>query len=402
MTLASTGRDLVSRIGVPVNAAFPRLTWNVWGIRRSAAQLSVESVTSGAQNQWRQHARRGSLRGASGPPHLLYVVPARDSSEQTWLPGVGNHTYDLVESARDVLGRDRVSVVNVEGGASASTWHEQILDYVSEHRVTHVMAQIEHDPADAPEWTWDVMLKALRSRWGGTFVALSYDSAYPYILMHIDRVTRVYARSVAVALDRPLQGLIRPNRPAVGPLFLPIANESLRVLDEATEGLEPRFDLTFIGNVDGYEYRRALLDDMVRAGVEVTVNPQFSDEGVQPGFASYARVLKRSRITLNFSRCNGVPVTQLKTRILEGSLFGSVVASDSPLYAEDYFRLGKEFIAYHSYDDLKRQVTHLLGHPDELEAMRAAARARAMSLYSDNFWNRIDLGLAKRELPTLR
>ena len=64
---------------------------------------------------------------------------------------------------------------------------------------------------------------------------------------------------------------------------------------------------------------------MSAEGLDVTVNPQGRSDTDMPGFIAYARALRQSRVTLNFTRCNGVPVTQLKTRMLEGSLFGSIV-----------------------------------------------------------------------------
>ena len=149
-------------------------------------------------------------------------------------------------------------------------------------------------------------------------------------------------------------------------------------------------------------HRAELLDELARAGIDVTINPQAAPDGGLPGFSSYVVALKRSRITVNFSRCNGVPVTQLKTRILEAPLFGAVVVSDSPLYAQDYFALGEEFLAYDSPQDLKAQLDRLLANPAQLEAMGARAQATARELSSQSFWRAIDIGLSRRGLPPLR
>ena len=401
MSMGSKGRELRSRIGVPVNAAFPRLSWNVWGARRSLSQLSVERAASGVRNQWRQRVRPGSTQGV-GPAHLLYVVPASDRHETLWEPGVGNHTYELVMTAREFMGDSRVSCLYVDVKEPADQWHARVRDFVTKHDVTHLMAQAERDPSGSGDWSWDVLLKDMRGSWGGAFIALTYDSAYPYLLMHIERISRVFARTLVVALDRPLTGLIRPERPTVGPVFLPISSESLHVLDEATKGVQPEYDVTFLGNVNGYPFRAELLDELARAGIDVTINPQAAPDGGLPGFSSYVVALKRSRITVNFSRCNGVPVTQLKTRILEAPLFGAVVVSDSPLYAQDYFALGDEFLAYDSPQDLLAQLDYLFSDPAELVAMAARAQVVARDLCSLSFWRAIDVGLSRRGLPTLR
>ncbi len=133
----------------------------------------------------------------------------------------------------------------------------------------------------------------------------------------------------------------------------------------------------------------------------MTVNPQGRSAQSMPGFIDYAAALRRSRITLNFTRCNGVPVTQLKTRMLEGSLFGAVVAADSPLYARDYFVEGEEFISYRTPADLKRQLTGLLEDPKRLTTIRERARAKADVLRVRNFWEATDRALRQRRFPTL-
>jgi glycosyltransferase involved in cell wall biosynthesis len=96
-----------------------------------------------------------------------------------------------------------------------------------------------------------------------------------------------------------------------------------------------------------------------------------------------------------------VPITQLKTRLLEGSLFGAVVASDSPLYAQDYFADGKEFISYSSPQDLKAKLTELLADDTALADMRTNARAKAESLRVTNLWSKLDAALNARGLARL-
>jgi len=138
----------------------------------------------------------------------------------------------------------------------------------------------------------------------------------------------------------------------------------MTVIEKDLAGVKSRFNLTFIGNVDGYPYRGKLLDELEKAGIDVEVNPHGRSEENLKGFIKYAEALRMSRITLNFTRCNGVPVTQLKTRMLEGALFGAVVATDSSLYADRYFSEGSEFISYNSPSDLRHKIAPLLEQPD--------------------------------------
>ena len=172
-------------------------------------------------------------------------------------------------------------------------------------------------------------------------------------------------------------------------------------LYEALEGVSAEYDITFIGNVSGYPYRSELLQDLETAGINVHINPHGRSEGQLAGFVRYAEALRRSRITLNFTRCNGVPVTQLKTRMLEGALFGAVVAADSPLYAQDYFEQGSEFVAYNSPEDLQRQVQPLLEEESHLERMQERARIRADHLRVTSFWEKTNVALRRNQLPGL-
>jgi hypothetical protein len=284
----------------------------------------------------------------------------------------------------------------------AREWHDRVITAARESGATHIFGRTDHEPNGLDHlWSWDVFVKRLRRDWPGVFLALSYDSAYPYVSMHLDRLTRLHDRTMPVVLDRPISEAIRPHRPAAGPLFLPLSTASMQVLDAAIAEVQPQYDLTFIGNVSGYPYRADLLAELKDAGLDVVVNPQSGGTDNRPGFESYARALKTSRITLNFSRCNGEPITQLKTRLLEGSLFGAVVASDSPLYVQDYFVDGEEFISYSSPADLKKKISLLLGNDSALVEMRSKARRKANQLRVTNLWQKVDQALDARGLARL-
>ena len=400
MSDGTAGRSLLSRIGAPVNAAFPRLSWDLWSTRRTLEQARPGELAPALRNRWERHSGVPAGSGLAMPTILL-VVPMADHVEIPWEPAVGNYSFELYETARRCLGDDRVHVLRIQPGGTAEEWQGEVVAYLNDHRITHVLGRIDIEPNASGDWSWDVFVRRLRREWPGIFLPLTYDSAYPYLSMHLDRLTRLHSRTMPVVLDRPISPVIRPHRPSAGPLFLPLSDASMEVLNAAVADVSHDLDLTFIGNVNGYPYRAALLTALEHAGLEVTVNPQREDGDSMPGFAAYARALARSRVTLNFTRCNGVPVTQLKTRLLEGSLFGTLVASDSPLYAEEYFVKGEEFISYSSPVDLRDQLTRLREDPARLQVMRDAARAKAEQLRIWNFWTKVDEGLAARGLPRL-
>lgn len=390
------------RISQAVNERFPRLSWDIWGARRDLAQLSPQEIPSALRNQ---RGRRSSPTRTSTnqqqEPRLLLVVPMADHIEIPWDPAVGNYSYELFQTARACMGGNAVDTLRIDPTDSTDAFHDRIVDRLNDGGFTHVIARIDIEANGGEHWSWDLFTRKLRRMWPGVFLPLTYDSAYPYISMHLDRITRLHHQAVPVVLDRPITGVIRPHRPAAGPLFLPLSDESTSTIDQELTGVGPEFDLTFIGNVAGYPYRADLLNALQAEGLDVTVNPQGRSATDMPGFISYARALRQSRVTLNFTRCNGVPVTQLKTRMLEGSLFGSIVAADSPLYARDYFEEGEEFLSYTSPRDLKGQLEVLLPDETRLTTMRERARARADVLRVRNFWEATDRALRSRGLPPL-
>jgi len=332
-------------------------------------------------------------------PTVLFVVPSRDGGA-AWLAGRGNHSFDLVESLREYIGRSHVHVLEVSAGEA--DWAIQVTETALAIGATHVMGHVEHDPAGSHDWTWDECLRHLRRRWAGVFVAISYDSAYPYVSMLLDRLTRMYDRTLVMAIDRPLTGIIRPRHACAGPVFLPVPSVSIAELEALTADVPVQYDLTFIGNVAGYPYRQDLISELDSAGLNVTVNPHISVGENRPGFEAYVGALKSSRITINFSRCNGEPITQLKTRILEGSLFGTIVASDSGEYVYPYFTEGTHYLVYKSPADLRSQVTSLLADTGALAEMRTRARARAIEIAPTCFWENLDRTLEQRKLQSLR
>ena len=383
-----------------INGRFPRLSWNIWSARRTARQWSPYEIAPALDNlASRRKPRKTSV--STRDRSLLIVVPSADHEEIPWAPAQGNYSFELFETARMFMGADNVRTIRIGSAESTRNYHQRILEFAHDHRVTHILSRIDIEANGGPHWSWDLFVRSLRKDPALVYLPLTYDSAYPYVSMHLDRITRLHARSVPIVLDRPIEGVVRPRRPAAGPLFLPLSDISMTSLYEALEGVSAEYDITFIGNVSGYPYRSELLQDLETAGINVHINPHGRSEGQLAGFVSYAEALRRSRITLNFTRCNGVPVTQLKTRMLEGALFGAVVAADSPLYAQDYFEQGSEFVAYNSPEDLQRQVQPLLEEESHLERMQERARIRADHLRVTNFWEKTNAALRRSQLPGL-
>jgi spore maturation protein CgeB len=106
-------------------------------------------------------------------------------------------------------------------------------------------------------------------------------------------------------------------------------------------------------------------------------------------------------MTVNFSRSSAGPVEQLKTRVIEATLAGTLLLTDDRDRARLFWRQGEEFASFRGPDDLPGVVTSLLAQPERVVAIAEAGQRRARELAPTSFWEGIDAGLARRRLPRL-
>ena len=304
-----------------------------------------------------------------------------------------------------MLGPDAVSVLDVPPGSPATVWHAALVDLVRSSSATHVITHIECDPGSPEEWTWDVAWAELARTWDGVLLGVFFDSAFQWIQAKGRRLARISPSFVAVDICMPLDGLLVRGRPEIGPINMPMSRESLSLLDDALADVSVDHDVSFIGAL--YPYRVELIEALRRAGVSVAVNPHRPDETNdflssrtdQPSWLDYMRGLAASRMTLNFSRSSAGPYEQLKTRVLEGALAGTVVLTDDTARSRCFFTPGAEIVEVSDWAELPALVERLLEDPESLASMGRAARSRALALAPTGFWLAIDAGLQRRELP---
>jgi len=321
-------------------------------------------------------------------PRWLVVCPAWDRRpNEEWGAGQGQFFYEIVQTALNRYGADRVTYVFIEEGET--NWRNRVADAVRDSSATHVLCQIEIDPDSSGEWTYDLLLDELRDFWPGTFVVLLYDSVFHLHLARVDRITIRDNQCLVAAIDRDVSGLYRGSAPCVGPLLLPISTESFRVLDDvvAVSANEGARGFSFIGAL--YPYRQEVIDSYRRAGIEISVNPQRTTDG-RAGYGSYVSSLAASGSTLNLARAHVFDIPQLKCRVLEACAFKCVVFSDDELLTSSFFRPGLEFVPFTSASDLQQKLEYYRRHPHELEAIREAAFLKARELAGVSFWKCIE------------
>lgn len=352
----------------------------------------------------RLDAARTEPRSA-GDVHLV-VIPHDGPDTGLWHPANGNHFFEVHASAVELLGSDRVTLVDIVCGEDATTWQAAVLDRIAETRATHVIAQIERDPNKTTDWSWDVIASALAGHWDGVFVGQMYDAGFQWLRVRAQRLAGILDKLVLADLCEPMTGYAVPGRPEIGPMTLPLSRESVSRIDAYVAGATKVHDVTFVGAL--YEYRVELLDRLTAAGFHVAVNPHRSDSARtdeesranQPSYLDYMRALAESELTINFARASSGPRWQYKIRPQEAALVGCLCLTDDVDRTSRFFAPG-DYAYFESVDTLSDIVGELLVDRTALQSAQARARARAHELAVVDYWGRIDDGLRRRGLPVI-
>lgn len=316
---------------------------------------------------------------------VLLVVTPFNSVGSGGIPGCGDYFYEILTSAQERYGKERVHEVRVPSGATRRQWQLEIMSELQRTKATHLLTHVEHDPAGLHEWSWDVFADELHAGWRGTWLALFLDSAHRRHLQMAQRLPRRYSKTVVLALDQDLGGLLPKPLVCVGPVFLPISNASCEVIARASNGIQRDCQLTFVGRL--YPERRDYLAGLARSGVDILTNPHRGDND-PPNYLQFITALAKGVATLNLSNCNGLDTKQLKSRMLEAPLAGTVAVSDEIHLSSRFFKPGEEFIYFCDASDLKRQIETV-----NLAAMAERARTAARHLAPICFWREIESAL---------
>lgn len=146
-----------------------------------------------------------------------------------------------------------------------------------------------------------------------------------------------------------------------------------------------RYDVSFVGNLDGQRYR----EHRVRAEFFAELERRLAGTGIRCLFrhaqgmspAEQVDIIQRSRINLNAhaaadhggerswglpERCYGVPAC------------GGFLLSDQRRHAGDDFAIGTEWAEFRDLDDCVAKIRHYLAYPLEARAIAEAAHRRVM------------------------
>ena len=388
---------LRSAAGNIARGLYPGLDEAIWNRQRDR-QLTQEGFAPSRTAQAKPFRER--------PAHIV-VVPPDGPGRPSWGPGHRNFYYEAAQSARERWGAASVSVLEVAEGASSATWQSKLLELVHDTQATHILTHIEGDPTSADAWTWDSMWSRLHSTWDGALLGVMFDSAFTWISAKSRRLARMSPQFMVVDICMPMDGVMVKGRPEVGPVNMPVSDESLALLDARLEGIEPTSQVSFIGAL--YPYRQQLIDSIRSRGIDVAVNPHRRDVTVtfeqsradQPGWLDYMAGLAASSMTINFSRSSAGDFEQLKTRVIEATLAGALLLTDDKDRTRLFFEPEVDYAYFPNIDALPDVIESWLADLERLVLGRRSAQGKARELARTNFWNGIHQGLAQRALPSL-
>lgn len=388
---------LLGRLAARVRPDIDEVLWN------RARQREMRAIVSTSRAGGRMSMKP---LPTARPAHVV-VIPMDGPERETYRPAGGNFFFEIAQAAREYAGAAKVSVFCVEPGEEPAQWHGRLAGFLGDVGATHLIAQVEKDPAGNHEWTWDALWAELLPVWDGVFLGVMFDSSYRWLTIPVRRLARMSDRFMLVDICVPMDGQLVKGRPEVGPVNMPVSTQALEIIDIAAAGLPKIHDVTFIGAL--YPYRVTLIERLEEAGLRVSVNPHRIDaphdldssRNNQPTYVDYMVALAQSHTTINFSQSSAGPYQQLKTRLLEASAMGCLVLTDDVDRTERFWVKGEEFDHFTTTDDLPEVVSKWLHNAEGLAAAQSAAKSRARRINASSFWGGIDDGLARRRLPAI-
>lgn len=366
-------------------------------------------VASGAYAGWSAVPRgpRPSVLKAQAEPHVV-VVPYEGRDSGLWGPGHRNLYFEAGALLGELQGHDRVSFFHVDRGTASGTWHTQLVDYLNDVGATHVLTHIEGDPgAGDGTWTWDSAWSLMDRFWGGVLLGTMFDSAFRYTFLKGKFLARMSPRFLLVDICMPMDGALVRGVPEVGPVNMPMSDESMALVEERLSTVEVEHDVSFVGVL--YPNRIEMIEALRAEGFSVVVNPHRQDEARtrqetmanQPGWLEYMAGLAGSRATINFSESSAGGVQQLKTRVIEAGLAGTLLLTDDVNLTSRFWTPDVEYGYFSSLGDLPGVAESFLSDGQRSERARVAFAHKSRELARTGFWGEIDSVLLRRGLPSV-
>jgi hypothetical protein len=147
--------------------------------------------------------------------------------------------------------------------------------------------------------------------------------------------------------------------------------------------------ICFVGSLEGYgDVRIEHLDYLRSKNVGVYQTGGMNEQPVS--IEEYADILRRSKISLNFSHGTVGDAHQLKGRVFETLFSGALLMESENSLTKQYLTPGIEYVSFDSKADLLDKVRYYLEHEDERQEIACNGYRKATTEYNHQvFWNRV-------------
>lgn len=282
----------------------------------------------------------------------LIVVPSIywETSEKIWGPGQGNIFFEIYQSAMESEHLEEIFFYKVE--SSSGNWHLSLIKIIKEYDIGFVLIDVEQNPTGKGNWDLDIKIDYIRKFWAGPVILFSIDMAFASHLNRAAKIVKNDSKSILIAIDRSIKKFFFAR--GLGPLLVPISQKTFDYIDsQFKEPIEKKYEITFIGTV--YPQREKVLKMITDLGIPLTINPHH-DKVNRPTYIDYIKTIMESSYTLNLSKAGRDPVSQVKSRILEATAFGTPVLTDSRNNVLGNLPLEKGIHRFNSLSELEKII----------------------------------------------
>ena len=146
-------------------------------------------------------------------------------------------------------------------------------------------------------------------------------------------------------------------------------------------------DVAFLGQISAYRsIRKAYLDFLLENKVPLHYSAYGKSQ--QCSHEKYYEILSRAKIGLNFSM--SVDKHQLKARVFETMLAGSLLLEERNEQTAYYFTEDVEYVAFSSQSELLEKIRYYLANENERSEIAQAGHRKVKRLFNGKqFWDKV-------------
>jgi hypothetical protein len=346
-----------------------------------------------------------TLGRSSSKPRLLIVFPA-NYNLKTFKPAMGNYHFEIFRSAQEIYGSESIQAHYPLENTDWLVECRLIVDTLHSSKVSHLLFYIESKEAKTNLWRWDILAAELK-RSNSNVIAIGFltDGTYDLHQVQCSRFQDIYHSSMFIQIDVPPNSRYIEKGHLVGPTFLPISKASIDLLEEyfLKSKSNSRYEVSFIGKI--YGYRQKIIAKLLKKGLNLIINPHVEkNQTDRPSYLSYMDALRRSDYTLNLSRASGTRQKQLKSRILESIIVGSIPITDDEGLTEQTLPEGASFVRFKRPQEIleflvKQKVVQELDWSASDKFVLVSDEIKHFA--SSKFWKTLEKGLSDAHLPAL-